>query len=146
MAVSQAPGARFTRRARAIDSCGDWPAFALSQDATGAAILSDPWAASAARSRIALNSAAVGGSVPSSSAKPAIHSWALIVLLSLGSGSTAEATLGAGRHGSGGSSGLQSRQGVEAPRLEGSIPSPLRILDSDGVRRCARSRSYPRWV
>src|SRR4051794_4450446 len=30
------------------------------------------------------------------------------------------------RHGPGGPSGLQSRQAVAAPRLDGSIPSPLR--------------------
>jgi len=31
------------------------------------------------------------------------------------------------RQGSGGPSGLQNRQGVVARRLEGSIPSPLRV-------------------
>src|SRR3989440_4677280 len=37
--------------------------------------------------------------------------------------------LSAERQGSGGPSGLQNRQGGAAPRLEGSIPSPLRGLD-----------------
>src|SRR3954453_19375812 len=37
---------------------------------------------------------------------------------------------GSERHGSGGPSGLQNRQGVAAPRLEGSIPSPLRRAQS----------------
>src|SRR5437588_8315262 len=42
--------------------------------------------------------------------------------------------LSAERQGSGGPSGLQNRQGGAAPRLEGSIPSPLRTGEGASVQ------------
>src|ERR687896_2387510 len=69
---------RSVSRARASDSSSERPDFALSQQATAAAMRSDACAASAASSRIALSSSAVGGSTPSCSAYAAIHSFAVI--------------------------------------------------------------------
>jgi hypothetical protein len=67
-----------TSRASVSDSSSERPALALSQHATGAAMRSDAWAASAARSRIAFSSSVVGGSIPSWSAYAAIHCLACI--------------------------------------------------------------------
>ncbi len=63
-------------RATSSASSGVLPALAATQQATGAATRSDECAASPATSSRALNSAVVGGAVPSSAANSVIHSFA----------------------------------------------------------------------